>query len=86
METIGYFLKRYREDMVRNKQKATSIEGQLRGLQRLIDSDTDCEKIAQQLTAARKALDKSFYSMVACMIEEGRTPVDQVTTMLVKFS
>jgi predicted CoA-substrate-specific enzyme activase len=28
-ETIGYFLKRYREDMVRNKQKATSIEAQL---------------------------------------------------------
>src|SRR5579883_396842 len=26
VETIGYFLKRYREDMVRNKQKANSIE------------------------------------------------------------
>jgi len=30
VETIGYFLKRYREDMVRNKQKATTIEQQLR--------------------------------------------------------
>jgi predicted CoA-substrate-specific enzyme activase len=30
VETIGYFLKRYREDMVRNKQKANTIEGQLR--------------------------------------------------------
>ena len=30
METIGYFLKRYREDMVRNKQKSKSIEEQLR--------------------------------------------------------
>jgi predicted CoA-substrate-specific enzyme activase len=28
-ETIGYFLKRYREDMVRNKQKAKTIEQQL---------------------------------------------------------
>jgi DNA-binding FrmR family transcriptional regulator len=62
------------------------VEGQLRGVQKLIEDDADCEKIAQQLTAARKALDKSFYAMVACMIEEGRTPVDQVTTMLVKFS
>ena len=62
------------------------IEGQLRGVQKLIEDDADCEKIAQQLTAARKALDKSFYAMVACMIEEGRTPVDKVTTMLVKFS
>jgi len=30
VETIGYFLKRYREDMIRNKQKATGIEQQLR--------------------------------------------------------
>src|SRR5262249_25788533 len=30
VETIGYFLKRYREDMVRNKQKANTIEAQLR--------------------------------------------------------
>src|SRR5579871_3981992 len=29
VETIGYFLKRYREDMVRNKKKATTIEQQL---------------------------------------------------------
>ena len=29
VETIGYFLKRYREDMVRNRQKQLSIEEQL---------------------------------------------------------
>lgn len=29
VETIGYFLKRYREDMVKNKQKQLSIEEQL---------------------------------------------------------
>ncbi|MGA2147845.1 MAG: BadF/BadG/BcrA/BcrD ATPase family protein [Bryobacteraceae bacterium] len=30
VETIGYFLKRYREDMVRNKKKVSTIEQQLR--------------------------------------------------------
>jgi hypothetical protein len=30
VETIGYFLKRYREDMVREKQKKHSIEEQLK--------------------------------------------------------
>jgi hypothetical protein len=30
VETIGYFLKRYREDMIRNKSKAGRIEEQLR--------------------------------------------------------
>jgi len=29
VETIGYFLKRYREDMVRNKQKVHTIDEQI---------------------------------------------------------
>ena len=39
------------------------IEGQLRGVQRLIETDEDCEKIAQQLAAARKALDQTGLSI-----------------------
>jgi DNA-binding FrmR family transcriptional regulator len=62
------------------------IEGQLRGVQRLIDGEADCEKIAQQLSAARKALDKSFFSMVGCMIEQGDLPSDQIADMLAKFA
>ncbi|MEO6018030.1 MAG: metal-sensing transcriptional repressor [Polaromonas sp.] len=62
------------------------VEGQLRGVQRLIDSDADCEKIAQQLAAARKALDKSFFTMVGCMIEQGNLPGGQVAKMLAKFA
>ena len=61
------------------------VEGQLRGIQRLIDEDEDCEKIAQQLAAARKALDKSFYSLVGCVIAQGDVPADDVADMLTKF-
>lgn len=62
------------------------VEGQLRGVQRLIHTEADCEKIAQQLAAARKALDKSFFSMVGCMIEQGDVPADHVAKMLAKFA
>ncbi|WP_332774779.1 metal-sensing transcriptional repressor [Polaromonas sp.] len=62
------------------------VEGQLRGVQRLIESDMDCEKIAQQLSASRKALDKSFFTMVGCMIEQGDLPADHVADMLAKFA
>ena len=47
------------------------IEGQVRAIQRMIDADQECEDIAQQLSAARKALDRAFYEMVACMIRSG---------------
>lgn len=46
------------------------IEGQIRGIRRLIEEDADCDKIAQQMAAARKALDKAFHEMLACMIEK----------------
>ena len=62
------------------------VEGQLRGIQRQIDEDEDCEKIAQQLAAASKALDKSFYSLVGCVIAQGDVPADDVADMLTKFS
>lgn len=62
------------------------IEGQLRGLQRLIETDTDCEKVAQQLAASRKALDKTFYALVGCVIAQGDLPPDDVAEMLSKFA
>jgi len=50
-------------------KRLARIEGQLRGIQKLISDDADCEKVMQQMTAARKALDKAFYEMLACVIE-----------------
>ena len=35
------------------------IEGQVRGLQRMVDEGQDCEAILTQLMAARAALDKA---------------------------
>jgi CsoR family transcriptional regulator, copper-sensing transcriptional repressor len=61
-------------------------EGQLRGIQKLIEQDSDCELIAQQLAATRKALDKAFFAMVACMIEQGDMPSDDVANMLTKYA
>jgi CsoR family transcriptional regulator, copper-sensing transcriptional repressor len=62
------------------------IEGQLRGIQRLIEEDAECEKVAQQLAAARKALDKSFYSLVGCVIAQGDVAADDVADLLTRFS
>ena len=45
------------------------IEGQLRGIQAMIESGADCEKVAQQLSASRRALDKAFFNVIACAVE-----------------
>lgn len=44
------------------------IEGQVRGIQSMITGNCSCEEVAQQLTAARRALDKAFYEMIACSL------------------
>ena len=59
------------KDSTAMKARLARIEGQLRGLQRMIsEEDADCEKIAQQMTAARKALDKAAHTMLACMVQQ----------------
>lgn len=70
------------------------VEGQLRGIQNLIDTEADCEDIAQQLSASRKALDKAFFSMVGCLLDQehaaGRKPAakngDYIAQMLSRFA
>ena len=56
------------------------IEGQVRAVRRMIGEDEPCEDIAQQLAAARKALDRAFYEMVSCMIRQEPPPGSQGRT------
>jgi len=44
------------------------VEGQLRGIQKLValaDAPADCDAVAQQMAAARKALDRAFVQLLA---------------------
>lgn len=50
------------------ESRLARVEGQVRGIRRMIGEDAGCEDIALQLAAARKALDRVFYEMVSCMI------------------
>lgn len=44
-------------------------EGQIRGVLRMIETDESCDAIAQQLAAVRNALDRAFFEMMACTLE-----------------
>ncbi len=53
------------------------IEGQIKGLQKMIDEGRDCQEVVRQLAAARKALDKVGFiilthRMQECMQEKHR--------------
>lgn len=56
------------------------VEGQLRGIQGLIEQGADCEAVAQQVAAARRALDRAFYEIVACTMEAELTAAADMDT------
>jgi DNA-binding FrmR family transcriptional regulator len=56
-----------RTDLLNRLRRA---EGQLRGVQRLIEEGNDCMTIAGQLNAVRKALDSTYARMAVCFVEQ----------------
>ena len=56
------------------------IEGQLRGVQKLIAlaaEPADCDAVAQQMAAARKALDRSFVQLLtSCIVNQSEHAQD----------
>ncbi len=46
------------------------VEGQVRGLQRMVKEEQDCEAIITQLMAARAALDKVGVSIITDHLEQ----------------
>ena len=61
------------------------VEGQVRAVRRMIDGDEPCESIAQQLSAARRALDRAFYEMVSCIIRQEPERAGKVAELLTRF-
>jgi CsoR family transcriptional regulator, copper-sensing transcriptional repressor len=46
----------YQDDKARVQQRLRRIEGQIRGLQRMVDEDAYCIDVLTQISAATKAL------------------------------
>ncbi len=56
-------------------QRLRRVEGQLRGIQGMIESERDCQQILQQLSAARAALNSANAAFVeqyvaGCLLAE----------------
>ena len=56
-----------RTDLLNRLKRA---EGQLRGIQRMIEEGQSCLDIAGQMAAVRKALDSTYVRMTVCFMEQ----------------
>ena len=56
-----------RTDLLHRLKRA---EGQLRGIQRMIEQGEACLDIAGQMSAVRKALDSTYVRMTVCFMQQ----------------
>ena len=56
-----------RTDLLNRLKRA---EGQLRGVQRMVEEGQPCLDIASQIAAVRKALDSAYVRMTVCFMQQ----------------
>lgn len=83
------------EDKKRLVQRLRRVEGQVRGIQRMIEEEKDCMDILVQVAAARAALDKVGLGIFeghsrSCILravqdEQGEQAIDELMGIMTKF-
>jgi len=73
-----------KQDLIKRLRR---IEGQLRGVQGMLDQERDCQEIMQQLsaiTSAMKSTSRSFFQDYAalCLMEADRADADKNQQLL----
>jgi len=77
----------------RVRDRLRRAEGQVRGVQRMIEEDRQCEEIVVQLLAARRALDQVIRTVLTARVgeclatlppEDARAAVSRAVTLLVR--
>lgn len=69
-----------RTDVINRLRRA---EGQIRGVQRMVEEGENCLKISQQLSAVRKALDSTYLRLTMCYMKQElqqHLPAEQMQT------
>ena len=66
-------------------QRLSRIEGQMRGLQRLVDEGAECRDIVTQLAAAKGALDRVGFKLMSAALSNQDTDTDTDTDELEKL-
>lgn len=60
-----------------NTQRINRIIGQLKGIQRMMDSGRDCSEILQQISAVKKAIDGLSKELVIQDVGKNMTDVEK---------
>ena len=71
------------EDVIK---RLARLEGQIRGLQRLVDEQAECREIVNQLAAAKGALDRVGFKLMSAALAKADTDTDELEKLFLKLS
>jgi DNA-binding FrmR family transcriptional regulator len=71
------------------KNRLKKIEGQIRGLQQLIDDPKNCEQLIIQFSATKSALDNCFAllletNLTSCLKQKDTKDLDKILKLIIK--
>ena len=64
------------DEIRRLRSRLRRLEGQVRGIERMLDDRADCHAIVQQMAAARAALDRSMVHLMVSSMAQCLRPQD----------
>jgi len=69
-------------------KRLARLEGQIRGLQRLVDERAECQDIVTQLAAAKGALDRVGFKLMSAALTnaDSDTDIDRLEQLFLKLS
>ena len=69
-------------------KRLARLEGQIRGLQRLVDEGAECQDIVTQLAAAKGALDRVGFKLMSAALAnaDSDTDLDRLERLFLKLS
>ena len=69
-------------------KRLSRLEGQIRGIHRLVDEHAECRDIVTQLAAAKGALDRVGFKLMAAALAnaEPDTDLDELERLFLKLS
>lgn len=66
------------------KNRIKRVEGQMRGVMRMIEEDADCKDVITQLSAARSAIDRAIGVIVSTNTLEPEEMIKEAVNLLVR--
>lgn len=75
--------------MKKIQNRLKRLEGQIRGLQKLLETTDDCEKIVVQFSAAKSALDNCYSLLLTenlskCFKNKEEKDLDKILKLIIK--